>query len=59
MTSTTIYNRNDAQVSVKADDEHSYWVPPKSKITIPTTVNRTKLPPGVRVIKDPSTSPSA
>jgi hypothetical protein len=59
MASTTLYNKNEAQVSVKADDDHSYWLPPRNRTTIPATVNRVTLPSGVRVIKDPTSQSSA
>jgi len=49
--STTLYNKNDSQVSVRADDDKSYWIPPKSKITIPSTVKNKTLPSGVRVVR--------
>jgi hypothetical protein len=59
MDSTTLYNKNEAQVSVKADNSLSYWIPPKSKITIPTTIKSSTLPSGVRIVRTPSDTASS
>ena len=47
--STTLYNGNDYQVSVKGDDAKVYWISARDYTTIPTTVTMTPLPEGVRV----------
>jgi len=56
MSSTTLYNRNEAQVSVKGDDGNSYWIPPNQRTTIPTTVSNNPLPSGVKKTSSPSQS---
>jgi hypothetical protein len=46
---TTLYNRNEVQKSVKGKDGNTYWIGPKKHTTIPTTVDSTQLPKGVRL----------
>jgi hypothetical protein len=49
MANTTLYNRNEVQKAIKARDGNTYWIGPKKHTTIPTEVDMTALPQGVRL----------
>jgi hypothetical protein len=46
---TTLFNRNPVQKAIKAKDGKTYWIGPKKHSTIPSPVDTTKLPKGVRI----------